>query len=156
MELLKKQYELIKGSRGAMLGFIDREVATQLKTPLKEFNGSNVMYLLVHIANTYKHWVGNFAIRKGLPFSDENTINDIAGVQKLFDEVDELMMEFLNSFNRPDIKVTNTLRSGKTTDLSILELFTHVITHEFHHKGQIMTMCRLLGHTPIDTDVIRF
>ncbi|RZL05047.1 MAG: hypothetical protein EOO89_27250 [Pedobacter sp.] len=35
-------------------------------------------------------------------------------------------------------------------------IFTHVITHEFHHKGQSMTMSRLLGHTPPDTDILRF
>jgi len=33
---------------------------------------------------------------------------------------------------------------------------THVMTHEFHHKGQIMTMGRMLGYTPPDADVIRF
>lgn len=35
-------------------------------------------------------------------------------------------------------------------------IFTHVITHEFHHKGHAMTMARLLGYTPVDTDVMRF
>jgi uncharacterized damage-inducible protein DinB len=155
MEILKKQYELIKGSRGAMLGFIGREVAMQFKTPLQEFYGSTVNYLLVHIINTYKHWGGNFAMKKGLHFADENTVKDINTIQKLFDEVDELMMEFLNSYDSSEVKVTNTLRSGKMIDISILELFTHMITHEFHHKGQIMTMCRLLGHLPPDTDVIR-
>ncbi|TKC09723.1 DinB family protein [Pedobacter frigoris] len=35
-------------------------------------------------------------------------------------------------------------------------IFTDVITHEFHHKGQAMTMARLLGHIPPDTDVMRF
>jgi len=156
MEILKQQYELIKGSRTAMLGFIEREAAKQLKTPLKEFNGSTLIYLLVHTANTYKHWVGNFAMKKDLPFTNENSINDIASVQRLFVEVDELMMEYFNKYDNPAIKVTNALRSGKIANLNVLELFTHVITHEFHHKGQIMTMCRLLGYTPIDTDVIRF
>lgn len=33
---------------------------------------------------------------------------------------------------------------------------THVMTHEFHHKGKIMTMGRMLGYTPPDADVIRF
>jgi uncharacterized damage-inducible protein DinB len=37
-----------------------------------------------------------------------------------------------------------------------LALFTHAISHEFHHKGQIMTMGRILGNIPPDTDIIRF
>jgi uncharacterized damage-inducible protein DinB len=29
----------------------------------------------------------------------------------------------------------------------------HVITHAFHHKGQVVAMCRLLGHPAPDTDM---
>lgn len=155
MEILKQQYELIKGSREAMLGFIGSQADLQLKTPLEEFNGSTVCYLLVHIANTYKHWGGNFAMKKGLAFINENSVSDVATLQTLFNEVDDLMMELLNKYDNPAFKVSNTLRTGKIIDLSILEIFTHMITHEFHHKGQIMAMCRLLGHVPPDTDVIR-
>jgi uncharacterized damage-inducible protein DinB len=46
-------------------------------------------------------------------------------------------------------------RKGITLTLTPLQLFTHVITHEFHHKGQILTMSRTLGYIPVDTDVIR-
>jgi uncharacterized damage-inducible protein DinB len=35
------------------------------------------------------------------------------------------------------------------------KLFTHTITHEFHHKGQILTLSRQLGYTPVDTDIMR-
>ncbi len=29
----------------------------------------------------------------------------------------------------------------------------HVVTHAFHHKGQIVAMCRILGHPAPDTDL---
>jgi uncharacterized damage-inducible protein DinB len=29
----------------------------------------------------------------------------------------------------------------------------HAITHAFHHKGQVVAMCRLLGHPAPDTDL---
>ena len=32
----------------------------------------------------------------------------------------------------------------------------HVLTHAFHHKGQIVAMCRLLGHPARDTDLNQF
>lgn len=157
MEILRQQYALVKGSRQAMLGFIANEAGTQLVSPINEFNGNTIGYVLVHIANTYKHWAVNFAMHKQLPYVDENSVEDIATIQKLFDEADELMMQFLDNFPDPDLKITNTVRSGTITiSVTPLELFTHMITHEFHHKGQIMTMCRLLGHVPPDTDVIRY
>ena len=32
----------------------------------------------------------------------------------------------------------------------------HVLTHAFHHKGQIVSMCRTLGYPAPDTDLSRF
>jgi uncharacterized damage-inducible protein DinB len=29
----------------------------------------------------------------------------------------------------------------------------HVITHAYHHKGQVVAMCRLLGRPAPDTDL---
>lgn len=34
------------------------------------------------------------------------------------------------------------------------QLLIHSITHEFHHKGQIVAMLRLLNHTPENTDIL--
>ncbi len=31
----------------------------------------------------------------------------------------------------------------------------HAITHAYHHKGQVVAMCRLLGHPAPDTDLQR-
>ncbi len=30
----------------------------------------------------------------------------------------------------------------------------HALTHAFHHKGQIVSMCRILGHPAPDTDML--
>ncbi len=35
-----------------------------------------------------------------------------------------------------------------------LWLLTHTETHEFHHKGQIVSMARHLGYTPPNTILI--
>jgi len=34
-------------------------------------------------------------------------------------------------------------------------ILQHVLTHAFHHKGQVVAMCRLLGHPAPDTDLQR-
>jgi len=155
MNLLQKQYELLLGSRMVMLEFIARELPGQIAGPITAFNGSNVRYLLVHTANTYKHWLGNFAMNAGLMFTDDKLINDIAAIKGIYMETDELVYNFLKKFEGAlDKPVINKLR-GQQLSLTPLQLFTHTLTHEFHHKGQIMTMCRLLGHTPPDTDIIR-
>ena len=35
-------------------------------------------------------------------------------------------------------------------------IFHHVFTHAFHHKGQIVAMCRILGHPAPGTDLNQF
>lgn len=44
---------------------------------------------------------------------------------------------------------------GVERHVTSLELFSHVITHEYHHKGQVLSISRHLGYTPVDTDIIR-
>ncbi len=156
MDILKQQYELIKGSRQVMLNFIEEQVGEGYSVPIKEFNSKNVRYFLLHINNTYKHWGANFGMNKKLPYIDYNNQVSITEVRELFDETDKLLSEFLNHFKQLDKPVTNTTNSGMLLTVTPLELFTHMTTHEFHHKGQIMTMCRLLGYIPPDTDVLRY
>ena len=156
MDMLRQQYELIKRSRSVMLNFIENQVGEGYIVPIKEFNNKDIRYFLLHINNTYKHWGANFGMNKKLPYIDYNSQLSLTEVRKLFDETDKLVAEFLNHFKQPDQPVTNKANSGILLTVTPLELFTHMITHEFHHKGQIMTMCRLLGHIPPDTDVIRY
>ncbi len=37
---------------------------------------------------------------------------------------------------------------------TVHQLLFHSVTHEYHHKGQIVTMIRMLGYTPNNTDVL--
>ena len=65
MEIFYRQYEIVKGARQALLDFINKEAGTQLITPIAAFNNSTIGYLLVHVANTYKHWSVNFPMSMG-------------------------------------------------------------------------------------------
>jgi uncharacterized damage-inducible protein DinB len=158
MEIFRKQYKLVQGSRAVMLDFIESEIGAHFTNPIQAFNGSSIRYMLVHTANTYIHWAANFALDKGLPYPDETMFNDMESVKMLYREADGLVAGFLDYFGDDiNLPVTNKVRSGAIeVNTTPLELFTHMLTHEFHHKGQIMSMCRLLGHTPPDTDVIRY
>ncbi len=77
-------------------------------------------------------------------------------MRKVFNEVDNLVEEFLREFEgRWEIAITGPVPwQEEADDLTPLWLYTHVITHEFHHKGQIVSMSRQLGYTPADTDLI--
>ena len=53
--------------------------------------------------------------------------------------------------------VTDGMHSGNADEHATpLQVFTHVFSYEFHHKGQLIFTCRFFGHAPPDTDVSNF
>ena len=59
-----------------------------------------------------------------------------------------------NGVNQP---VAYTSRpDGKHHTSRSREMFKHVVNHAIYHRGQVTMMLRLLGATPVDTDLIRF
>lgn len=125
---------------------------------LEAFGGRSICSLKIHVANTYKYWLGHFT---GIEMSDltkSESCSNVEEVRALFTETNVLVKAFLDevdgNFNEA-IHRKVPLRDFELA-LTPLQLFTQVITHEFHHKGQILSMSRQLGYKPIDTDIIRF
>ncbi|GAB3927893.1 DinB family protein [Mucilaginibacter myungsuensis] len=138
-----------------MLKFI-AEQNVDVNTPVPAFHNKTVGFMLLHVANVYRHWLGNFGMGNGLGYYDDSAPTDIGAIRDAFDDVDDLVNAFFNKFgNDLDLPIIGTISGGRQFTFTPTELFTHVITHEFHHKGQAMSMCSLLGHTPPDTDLIR-
>lgn len=71
-------------------------------------------------------------------------------VRVQFAEVDELVQRFLyehdNRWYEP-IEQDESWQGYPKAPTPLL-LFTHTVTHEFHHKGQIVSMARHLGYPP--------
>lgn len=158
LQLIKAQYEEIKGARGALFAYCESMKQDDLHKPVSEFNNSNIADLLVHNVNTYISWINNFGLDRSASFYKTEDAKSLNEIKSLFEKVNVLMAEFLekyrDNFEEPFTAVIK--HRGFPMTLSPLQLYTHVITHEFHHKGQILTMSRLLGYTPVDTDTIRF
>ena len=157
MKILKVQYKLIQESRAELLNYCSAIKPEDLKKEIAGFNNSTILSLLLHIQNTYLFWLKRFAGKKEFEYFDEKNIKDINGVRKAFEEADKTVAAFLDSYPYHTTKIKGEIFWLKTDmTFNVLELFTHVMTHEFHHKGQIMTMTRMLGYTPVDADIIRF
>lgn len=157
ISLLQKQYELIRGSRGVVLDFIEREVGEELNTPAPAFGGNTIRYLLVHNADCYSNWLAYFALKLPRKSINNQDFKTVERIRELYERADDIVAMFLQNFEAElYIPVSGIHNRAGEVSVTPLQLFTHVTTHEFHHKGQIMTMCRRFGHAPPDTDVIRF
>lgn len=149
----QSQYEWIRSSRQVLFDYCKAIAAEDFINQNTSFGqGGSMRNLLVHNANTYVFWVGKVALGKSLEFARDESIEDISAAMNLFDSVNQLMIEFLEL--NPGNPIEYEIRGVKGITTAA-QIFAHVTTHEFHHKGQILSISRHLGYVPVDTDIIR-
>lgn len=152
------QYRLVCGARAALLDYCATLGARDFVAPVPAFNNGCIRNTLVHVAGAYQVWLGHVALARPAHQALPDEVTNVATARALFASVDALVAEFGGHFADQwlEPRPFQFPRHPQPLELSPLQLFTHVITHEFHHKGQILSMSRLLGHVPVDTDIIRF
>lgn len=149
-----QQYEWVKESREVLFAYCRTISVKDFTDQNTSFGrGGSVRNLLVHNANTYQFWIGKISLHKNIEFTPFDSCAHIDQVIACYASVDHLMQEFVSfiDFEKDIMYDIN----GSTKTAPPCKVFTHVITHEFHHKGQILSLTRHLGYTPIDTDIMR-
>ncbi|MGY4539501.1 putative damage-inducible protein DinB [Mucilaginibacter sp. UYNi724] len=153
---LLHQYQLVIYSREAVFQYLETLKPEDLLKPVTSFNNESIGSLFIHSADTYTSWLVNYARQEKRPLATEDNYQDMNAIRATFEQVNLIVNDFLHHFtDRLDKPMTLTKMEGMELTTSPLQLFTHVTTHEFHHKGQLMNMSRQLGYIPVDTDVIR-
>lgn len=157
MNILKEQYEFIRTSRAVVLEYFNTIKWYDVHKPLNEFNDNSILSLSLHIANTYFFWLKKFSAGEEIEYFEEHHVNNTNDLIKIYDKVDDLVTNFISLHSDADENIEGDIFWLKTKkSFTVLQLLSHVFTHEFHHKGQFMSMSRILGYTPPDADVIRF
>lgn len=158
--LEKKEYEWIKQTRQILLDQCS-ELDDDEFTKEFEFGFQSIRDSLVHIAGCYHAWLGSFVLSEtSSPLLKKEVVNNmqVDDIQRYFKQADEyverVFEQFTNQFDT-FIEKEPAWRVGsgfirKTPH----QLLIHSIIHESHHKGQIVTMLRLLGHIPKNTDIL--
>ena len=149
------QYEFVKSSRKVLLEYCKTLSEQHFLIENSNFGRGSIRNLLVHIGNTYEFWIGRESLKKNIKFAEYHSVKNVTEAEIFFQHVDLLVEEFINFYAEKNTVDIQTEVHGKVIIASSLKLFTHVITHEFHHKGQILSLSRHLGYIPVDTDVIR-
>jgi uncharacterized damage-inducible protein DinB len=111
----------------------------------------------IHIFNCEGFWVHTL---QGLPYADR-TIEDcpvLADARLLQKNVSQSTHTYLSTLTNPQLNADTKLHfsDGDVAVRTPALVLHHVLTHAFHHKGQIVAMCRVLGHPAPDTDLNRF
>lgn len=154
--LLAEQYECVRDSRGALLSYCHTISSPHLSKSADAFAGRSMLYLLGHVISAYQYWLEELVTGRKPMVLDDKGVSSLDEVRSAFGHVDHVVKSFLDKFhNKLTMQLTMDTRVNGPINVTPLKLLTHVMTHEFHHKGQILAISRQLGYTPVDTDVIR-
>lgn len=161
MNTLNEQYRFIKATREVLFHFLEEIPLEKLHCTIPNFGHQSIIKTHIYVADCYRYWLSFFAYNKKrskfFATTDEQ-INqaNVEIVRNKFQSVDEVVEQFLYDFDsRWFEEITNEVKwqttPWRTTPLWLL---SHTQTHEFHHKGQIVSMARQLGYTPPNTDLV--
>ncbi|MFJ7755907.1 DinB family protein [Peribacillus muralis] len=156
----KNEYEWIRQTRGVVLDFCG-ELDSNDFTRQNGFGFQSVRDTLVHIADCYNAWLGSFVLlQTKKPITSKEDLmalglDEIKIRFKLVDfYVDEVFKVLKHQMDEPIQRQIPWREGGEPISMTPSKLLMHTTTHEFHHKGQIMAMARLMGYEPPNTDVL--
>jgi uncharacterized damage-inducible protein DinB len=111
---------------------------------------------VIHIFNCEGLWIHAL---QGLTYRDRNSVDylSVADAKLLQREIGEQTLAYLAGLADQQISSNTELRypDGDLAVRTPAFVVHHVLTPAFHHKGQIVAMCRMLGHPAADTDLNR-
>ena len=143
---LRVFYGWVKAARERLFTWAESLPAEVYTQERPEFAYGSLRNVQAHIADCYGLWVGNCGL--GL-IRDDGRLNtsalpDVAAMRRVYGEVDGLLEQAFEQFTQPD-EVLDVQFGDEILRVTQRWLIMHPITHEFHHKGQMLTMGRILG-----------
>lgn len=124
---------------------------------LPSFGFSTLQKQVIHIFNCEGFWIHTL---QGLRYSDRDSTEypAVSDARLLQQEVNRQTQAYLSSLTNQQLNTDTKLHfsDGDATFRTPALILHHVLTHAFHHKGQIVAMCRELGHPAPDTDLNQF
>jgi len=124
------------------------------RQPIPGFGHPTVWRQLVHILTCEEGWVLDLQNR---PFAGwfEDDCPTMSLLQAAKDRIRKTTQAYLSSLTDMELNTTLAERpqdwGGELRSPAFILL--HVITHAYHHKGQVVAMLRILGYPAPDTDL---
>jgi len=125
----------------------------ELHRELPGFGFPTVCLQLAHIAGAEQFW---FSRLRGddSPDLDEDALKSVAAIRAAYGPVQERTREFIGSLSPAELTAPRRIDFGDGSGIMPpAGVLCHVLTHGYHHKGQVVAMCRLLGHPAPETDL---
>ena len=157
LEGLHEFHRWTHASLNLLLGHLATVPASGYVQELPGFGFSTLQKQVIHIFNCEAFWI---ATLQGLPYNDRGPAEfpGLADARLLQQDVSQKTRAYLSSLTGPQLNTHAELHfsDGDVAVRTPALILHHVLTHAFHHKGQIVSMCRVLGYPAPDTDLNQF
>jgi uncharacterized damage-inducible protein DinB len=128
--------------------------AEELHRELPGFGMGSVHGQLFHVVDCEDWWIGgagslSIADNRGAEYPDVPTLESFRR------RIAEQSAGYLRGCTPAELNTPRVIRIGgkRGPTLAPAHVVLHALTHAFHHKGQTVAMCRLLGYPAPDTDL---
>lgn len=122
--------------------------------PISGFGHPTVCKQLVHILTCEEGWVHDLQYQSFAGW-DEGDCPTIQALQAARKRIRDATRTYVHNLTEEELNTTLVKPpqdwGGELRSPAFILL--HVITHAFHHKGQVVAMLRILGHPAPDTDL---
>lgn len=130
---------------------------TEYAKEVPGFGFPTIRAQVIHILNCEGFWIHTL---RAIPFDDRDPDNltTVSDARLLQSEVSMRTLNYLSGLSEQHL-VADTELHFSDGDIAVRTpalILHHVLTHAFHHKGQIVSMCRILGYPAPDTDLNQF
>lgn len=154
---VRKLHGWTHASFGLVLDHLSTLPLTDYGKSLPAFGFPTLREQAVHILNCEHFWIQTL---QALPHVDRNPAEFPAvSDARLFEqEVSRQTLTYLSGLTDQKLNSAQELHfpDGDLAVRTPALILHHVLTHAFHHKGQIVAMCRVLGYPAPDTDLNQF
>ncbi len=154
---LDRMHTWVHDSLDVLINHLDRMPADVLSKEVEGFGYPTLMHQVLHVLEVESTWMARVHGRPARKWSlrDHPTLTSLVGAKR---EVVEETRAELAAFGDEALNHDASHASDHGwigPPRSPAFVLVHVLTHACHHKGQMVAMCRLLGHPAPDTDLQR-
>ena len=154
---MRKLHGWTDASLNLLLDHLSVIPAAEFTKELQGFGFPSIRAQVVHLLNCEGFWVH---ILQGIPFQDRDPADyHTAGDARLLErQMSAQTLRYLDALSEEQLNSNVELHfpDGDIAVRTPALVLHHVLTHAFHHKGQVVAMCRLLGYPAPDTDLNQF
>lgn len=157
LEGIRKFHAWTHASLNVLFDHLALLSASEYTKEISGFGYASVHAQVTHLLGCEARWVRRLQNR---PTGDWNPAQwpSPADARNLQHDIAARTLDYLASLTDQQVNANTTLHfpGGETAVRMPALVLHHVFTHAFHHKGQIVAMCRVLGHPAPDTDLNQF